>query len=118
MQQHRNRLNMVHKQTSSMIEHFSCIKALLENTVTDGVAERHEEKTSFRLFCSRRVMLRMEIPATSAPPERIFSVATRLFGKLRNNLEPDTVSEVLFVRDAMNLYGDFHSGYKTGLVNE
>ena len=30
----------------------------------------------------------LAIPATSAPSERIFSVATRLFGKLRNNLEP------------------------------
>ena len=57
----------------------------------------------------------LAIPATSAPSERIFSVATRLFGKLRNNLEPDMVSEVLFVRDAMNLYGDFHAVYRTGI---
>ena len=72
----------------------------------------HKERLPIMYNLARKILA---IPATSAPSERIFSIASRLFGKLRNNLSPDAVSDIIFLRDAMALYGDFHETYGTGL---
>ena len=37
------------------------------------------------------------IPATSAPSERVFSVASRIITNLRNRLKPETAGAILFV---------------------
>jgi hypothetical protein len=42
----------------------------------------------------------LAIPATEAPSKRVFSVGADLVTKKRNRLLPQTVQEVLFLRDA------------------
>jgi hypothetical protein len=39
----------------------------------------------------------LAIPATSAPSERIFSVAQRVVGKLKGRMHPDTASTLIFL---------------------
>jgi hypothetical protein len=41
----------------------------------------------------------LAIPATSAPSERVFSVATRLIDKKRNSINPEMAGDCLFVAD-------------------
>ena len=44
------------------------------------------------------------IPATSAPSERIFSLASRVISKLRSSLSPDNASQIIFVNGALDWF--------------
>ena len=44
------------------------------------------------------------IPATSAPSERVFSVASKIISKFRNRLHHDTVGSILFVHGNLEWY--------------
>jgi hypothetical protein len=44
------------------------------------------------------------IQATSAPSERIFSLASRVISKLRSSLNPDNASQIIFVNGALDWF--------------
>ena len=44
------------------------------------------------------------IPATSAPSERIFSLASRVISKLRSSLDPENASQIVFVHGALDWF--------------
>ena len=46
----------------------------------------------------------MCIPATSAPSERVFSVASKILTKFRNRLDPDTAGSILFIQGSLPWY--------------
>ena len=46
----------------------------------------------------------MCVPATSAPSERVFSVASKILTKFRNRLDPDTAGSILFIHGSLNWY--------------
>ena len=46
----------------------------------------------------------MCIPATSAPSERVFSVASKILTKFRNRLDPDTAGSILFIHGSLPWY--------------
>jgi hypothetical protein len=48
------------------------------------------------------------IPATSAPSERIFSMASRLINKQRARLTPENAGQILFVNRNMGWYEAEH----------
>jgi hypothetical protein len=48
------------------------------------------------------------IPATSAPSECIFSMASRLINKLRACLTPENAGRILFVKRNMGWYEEEH----------
>jgi hypothetical protein len=49
----------------------------------------------------------LAIQATSAPSERIFSAASRLITGLRNNLDPETVTNLMWINRNWEWYKDF-----------
>ena len=44
------------------------------------------------------------IPATSAPSERVFSVASKIISKFRNRLSPDIAGSILFIHGSLEWY--------------
>jgi hypothetical protein len=44
------------------------------------------------------------IPATSAPSERIFSLASRVISEVRSSLNPDDASQIIFVNGALDWF--------------
>ena len=46
----------------------------------------------------------MCVPATSAPSERVFSVASKILTKFRNRLDPDTTGSILFIHGSLTWY--------------
>jgi hypothetical protein len=44
------------------------------------------------------------IPATSAPSERIFSLASRVISKVRSSLSPENASQIVFVNGALDWF--------------
>jgi hypothetical protein len=50
----------------------------------------------------------LRIPATSAPSERIFSMASRLINKLRARLTPENAGRILFVNRNIGWYEEEH----------
>ena len=46
----------------------------------------------------------MCVPATSAPSERVFSVASKILTKFRNRLDPDTAGSILFIHGSLTWY--------------
>jgi hypothetical protein len=44
------------------------------------------------------------IQATSAPSERIFSLASRVISKLRSSLSPENASQIVFVNGALDWF--------------
>jgi zinc finger BED domain-containing protein 1 (E3 SUMO-protein ligase ZBED1) len=49
----------------------------------------------------------LAVQATSAPSERIFSAASRLITGLRNNLDPETVKNLMWINRNWEWYKDF-----------
>jgi zinc finger BED domain-containing protein 1 (E3 SUMO-protein ligase ZBED1) len=61
--------------------------------------ERWEEKEQFypKLACLARAIL--QIPATSAPVERLFSTAGVVVNKKRNRLSPQLAGDIIFLKE-------------------
>ena len=48
------------------------------------------------------------IPATSAPSERVFSIASKIVNKFRNRINPSNAGTILFVNANLKWYNEQH----------
>ena len=53
------------------------------------------------------------VPATSAPSERVFSVASRVISKLRGRSTPANAGMLIFLSGTSDWYAQFASDYNT-----
>ena len=47
------------------------------------------------------------VPATSAPSERIFSMAKHIISDKRNRLDPSTAGDLIFLHDSIDIMNEY-----------
>ncbi|KAG7360661.1 hAT family C-terminal dimerization domain containing protein [Nitzschia inconspicua] len=75
------------------------------NKVSNDPLKWWEEKAAYLPIMSSLVKAYLSIQATSAPSERVFSVASRLIEKRRNRrLNPELAGKMLFLAENWDLH--------------
>ncbi|KAG7346264.1 hAT family C-terminal dimerization domain containing protein [Nitzschia inconspicua] len=74
------------------------------NKVSNDPLKWWEEKAAYLPIMSGLAKAYLSIQATSAPSERVFSVASRLIEKRRNRLNPELAGKMLFLAENWDLH--------------
>ena len=82
------------------IQQFRCLSVSPENSLSWWESQQQTYPTLSKLAS---VVLLLAIPATSAPAERLFSLAGLTVNARRSSLAPSTMDKVVFVHENVSL---------------